>query len=167
MAAEGFGDPGMAGRATTSKDRCMNSDASLRGGKLILRVAAIVAMLQAAAHLALFLRSEPRPGSAAWPLVEAMRVQVAPGHTTYWGMYFGYGLLAALMAFFIAALTWLASTFDAGSRRIAEPLVGMIFAAVAIHAILSARYFFVLPLLFDTVVAALLAAGWVAIRTSE
>ena len=145
----------------------MSSEPSFRGAKLILRVAAVVATLQAAAHLALFLRSGPGPGSAAWPLVQAMRMQAAPGHTTYWGMYFGYGLLAALMAFFIAALIWLAATFDAGNRSLARSLVALVLVTVVIHAALIARYFFTVPLIFDIVVAALLAFGRAAMVSNE
>jgi hypothetical protein len=141
----------------------MTGEASFGRAKLILRVAASVATLQAAAHVTLFLRSQPRPGSAAWPLVQAMRMQTAPGHTTYWGMYFGYGLLSALTAFFIAALIWLAASFDGGSRRFARWLVALTLVALAIHAALITRYFFILPLVFDVIVVALLAFGWIAL----
>ena len=139
----------------------MRGEHSIARAKLILSVAASVATLQAAAHLGLFLRSQPKPGSAAWPLVEAMRAQTAPGHATYWGMYFGYGLLSALTAFFMAALMWLAAGFDAGSRRFAGRVVAIIFVAVVAHAALVARYFFILPLVFDIIVAAFLALAWI------
>ena len=145
----------------------MSAAGSEQRAKLILRVAASVATLQAAAHAVLFLRSPPKPGSPAWPLLEAMRAQTAPGHTTYWDMYFGYGLLAALTAFFIAALIWIAAGFDAGSRGLAGRLLGVTLIAVMIHAVLIARYFFILPLLFDIIVGALLALGWLALRRGE
>jgi hypothetical protein len=142
----------------------MTDERSFRRAKLILRVAASVATLQAGAHLTLFLRSLPKPGSPVWPLVEAMRAQTAPGQTTYWGMYLGYGLLSAVTAFFTAALIWLAASFDAGSRGLLQWLVALILIAVLIHAALIACYFFILPLLFDIVIAALLAFGWIALR---
>jgi hypothetical protein len=146
----------------------MTSEPSTGRAKLILRVAASVATLQAAAHLALFLRSQPKPGSPARPLVEAMQTQSGSAHTTYWDMYFGYGLLSALTAFFVAALIWLSASFDEGSRRLVQRLVAVILLVVVIHAALIARYFFILPLTFDMVVAALLACGWAALsRLSE
>jgi hypothetical protein len=158
----------MGRQPSASQDRGMTSARPWDWrARLILRVAASVATLQAAAHLALFLRSQPSPGSTAWSLVEAMRAQSAPGHTTYWGMYFGYGLLSALTAFFVAALIWVAASFDAGSRRFAARLVAVIFITVVIHALLIARFFFVLPLIFDIVVAALLALGWFALGAAE
>lgn len=132
--------------------------------RLILRVAAAVATLQAAAHLTLFLRSQPKPGSAVWPLAQAMRAQAAPGHTDYWAMYFGYGLLSAVTAVLIAALIWLAASFDAGSRRLARWLVAIVLVAVLVHAAVIARYFFPVPLYFDILVAALLALGLTAMR---
>lgn len=141
----------------------MTSEPSVRRAKLILRVAASVATLQAAAHLALFLRSQPKPGSPAWPLVQAMQRETGPGHTTYWGMYLGYGLLSALTAFFIAAVIWLGASFDVGSRRLVQWLIAVVLLVVVIHAALIVRYFFILPLTFDMVVGALLACGWVAL----
>jgi hypothetical protein len=133
----------------------------------LLRVTAVVATLQAAAHVTLFLRSQPTPGSEIWPLVEAMRAQSAPGHTNYWAMYFGYGLLSAVTAFLIAALIWLASVFDDGSRRFARSLVGVIVIATVVHAIIIARYFFPVPLFIDIVVALLLAFSWAAMGKTE
>lgn len=140
---------------------------SERRARLVLRVAAALATLQAAAHLTLFLRSMPGPNSPAWPLVQAMRGQAGPGHTTYRGMYFGYGLLSAVTALFIACLIWLAASFDAGSRRLARRLVAIVLLAVAVHAVVIALYFFPVPLYFDILVAALLAGGWMALGQEE
>ncbi len=131
--------------------------------RLVLRAAAAMATIQAGAHLTLFLRAKPLPGSAAWPLIEAMKAQTAPGNTTYWGMYFGYGLLSALTAFFIAALIWLASTFDEGSRQLARTLIMVVLFTVALHAVVIVRYFFAVPLYFDIIVALLLGASWVSL----
>jgi hypothetical protein len=142
----------------------MTAILSQRGARFILRVAAAVATLQAAAHLTLFLRSQPRPGSPAWPLTEMMRAQSAPGHTDYWAMYFGYGLLSALTALFVAALIWLAASFDGRSRSLARGLVLIVLGAIIVHAVLIARYFFPVPLYFDVAVAALLVLGWAAMR---
>jgi hypothetical protein len=145
------------------------TSASASDGKarLILRVAASVATLQAAAHLVLFLRSQPRPGSAAWPLEQAMRMQAVPGHANYWGMYFGYGLLAAVTAFFIAALVWVLTTFEAGSRALTLRMTALTALVVAVHAAIIARYFFILPLLFDILIAVLLVFACLALRQSQ
>jgi hypothetical protein len=69
------------------------------------------------------------------------------------------------MAFFIAALIWAAASFDAGSRRLARSITGITLIAVVIHAVLIARYFFILPLLFDIIVAVTLAIALVAMRS--
>lgn len=142
----------------------MNDAATERYAKVTLRMAASVATLQAMAHLILFLRSQPSPDSPVWSLAEAMRAQVVTGNTTYWGMYFGYGLLSALTAFFIAALIWVAASHDAGSRKLARLLIAVVLIGVVAHAIVISRYFFVLPLYFDIIVAVLLGFGWPALR---
>jgi len=135
--------------------------------KALLRSAAVIATVQAVAHLTLFLRGQPAPGSPVWPLVEAMKAQPGAGNTNYWGMYFGYGLLSALTAFLIAALIWLASAFDERSRGLARTLVLIVLVAVALHALVIQRYFFALPLYFDIVVAVLLTLAWERLGDQE
>lgn len=146
----------------------MSSDlASIRRAKITLRVAAGVATLQALAHIVLFARSQPSRGSAVWPLEQAMRAQTAPGHANYWGMYFGYGLLAAITAFFTAALIWVLTGFDAKSARLARQTTTVIAATLAAHAVVVAQYFFVIPLVFDLIVIGLLLLSWFALRNVE
>ena len=132
--------------------------------KLTLRIAAALATIQAIAHLILFLRSLPGPGSSAWSLAQAMRVQAGPEHSTYWGMYFGYGLLSALTAALVAGLIWLGAAFANDCRTMARWLIGLVGTAVVLHAIVIGAYFFRVPLWFDLLVAALLAIGWMQLR---
>lgn len=135
--------------------------------RVLLRSAAVLATIQAMAHLTLFLRGQPAPGSPVWPLVEAMKAQAGAGNTNYWGMYFGYGLLSALTAFLIAALICLASLYDEGSKGLARTLVLIVLVAIALHALVIQRYFFALPLYFDIIVALLLALAWAKLGGEE
>lgn len=131
--------------------------------RLFLRLAAGIAALQAATHLVLFLRSQPAPGSASWPLVQAMQAQMA-GPVSYWDMYFGYGLRDALTAILIAILIGLASTFDAGGRTLARRLCGVLILALIAYATIVWAYFFRPPLVFYAAVLATLIPGWLALR---
>ena len=93
-----------------------------------------------------------------------MRVQAGPEHSTYWGMYFGYGLLSALTAALVAGLIWLGAAFANDCRTMARWLIGLVGTAVVLHAIVIGAYFFRVPLWFDLLVAALLAIGWMQLR---
>ena len=64
----------------------------------------------------------------------------------------------------MAALIWLAATFDQDSRQLVRNLIGIVALAVALHAVVIGRYFFALPLCFDAVVVVLLTVGWASLR---
>jgi hypothetical protein len=136
-----------------------------RQGRALLRAAAAAGGVQAALHLFLFVRAAPAPGSTAGKIVTTMRDQALPGapDPSYWSMYFGYGLLAAMSTLVGALLVLLLSTFDAGSRRLARRLTGLLVVANLAHAGLVSIYFFPLPILFDLLVAFLLGTAWLAL----
>ena len=74
---------------------------------ILLRITAALAAIQGLAHGALFVSAKPRYGPAEVAVVEAMRANrfFAGGTRSYWDLYFGYGLIAAFLAwaFIVAA----------------------------------------------------------------
>ena len=127
----------------------------------ILRIAAAVAAIQGTAHAALFLRAKPRHGPAEVAVVEAMkanRFDFAGASRSYWDFYFGYGLQAAGACLVEALLFVFLARVAAAEPPLARPIVALFVAVNIAHAILTARYFFYLPVLFDVLVAACL--GW-------
>jgi len=125
--------------------------------RLALRLTAIVALIQGLGHAALFISAQPRHGAAEVAVIWTMRSQsfdfggFAPH--SYWDLYYGYGLLAVVFAFFIAAALWLTSGLADQPQQVRR-FTGCIGVAVAIHAAIIARYFFKLPLEFDLAVIA-------------
>jgi chromate transport protein ChrA len=79
------------------------------------------------------------------------------GQRTYWDFYFGYGLIAVVLAVLITAVIAIATS----DRNTQMRLSACALTTVLAHAAIIARYFFVLPLAFDLVVAVLLAAALV------
>jgi hypothetical protein len=133
--------------------------------RTLLRIAAALALVQALAHTAMFLNMHPSHGADEIAVVSAMKSHAflfGGFSRTYWDMYFGYGLLAALVVFVEAALFWLLATLATEDARRLRPIVGLFVLYNLAHAVLLSRYFFAVPIVADLVVAAALLAAWVA-----
>jgi hypothetical protein len=133
---------------------------------VLLRILAVVALVQGIAHGTLFIRARPTHGESETAVVEAMRsnaFRFAAAPRTYWDMYFGYGLEAAALCIVEAVLFWLLA--GAAAR---EPVliarVAVLFAVANVaHLAMLARYFaFPVPMAFDAFIAAgLVAVAWI------
>src|SRR5260370_34106024 len=72
-----------------------------------LRIAAIVALLQFAAHTSLIIFSSPKHGPEEVAVVQAMkshRFNFLGSQRSYWAFYFGYALEAAVICLIEAVL---------------------------------------------------------------
>ena len=128
--------------------------------KALLQIAAALATLQYFAHALLFLRAKPSHGREEADLVERMKGQrwKFSGFTrSYWDFYFGYGLLAILWGIVEVIILWqLVSLANDGSVSV-RPVVATLLGANIAHAALTLRYFFLQPVLFDLLIAIVLA----------
>jgi hypothetical protein len=132
----------------------------------LLRIAAILAAVQGLAHAALFVSAKPRYGAAEIAVIEAMKTNrfFAGGTRSYWDMYFGYGLIAAGVCLVEAVLLWQLGRIAAMSPALLRPFIILLIAANIVHVLLVARYFmFVVPIVFDLLIVALLAWTYIAI----
>ncbi len=126
----------------------------------LLRVTAVVALLQFFGHAALFVRSRPTHGDAEVTVVAAMkahRFNFGGSMRSYWDMYFGYGLEAAFICLVEAVLFWQLATIIGTTQVIVRPIIALFLVANVAHAILVMRYFFLVPLVPDVLIALLLA----------
>jgi hypothetical protein len=126
----------------------------------LLRVAALVALLQFLGHGAQFLRAKPTHGEAEVTVVAAMKAHRFPfggSMRSYWDMYFGYGLEAAFICLVEAVLFWQLATIAGAAPAMVRPIVALFLVANLGHAILVMRYFFLVPLVPDVLIALLLA----------
>lgn len=135
----------------------------------LLRAAAVVAAVQGVGHAALILMQRPTHGPSEVALVSAMQSEAfwfGGVLRTYWGFYFGYAMMAALTCEIEALLFWrTASHANAPSMIIVVASTFLAFNLV--HAGVAMRYFFYVPVLFDILVAGLLATVWFAARRSS
>ena len=123
---------------------------------MLLRLVAVIALLQGIAHGTLFLRARPRNGPAEVAVVEAMRGSRFPfgrSRRSYWDLYVGYGLEAAAVCFVEAALFWLLAGIAVRDRSLVKPIAALFLAANLGHIALVARYFFLTPAIPDALIA--------------
>jgi hypothetical protein len=126
---------------------------------LLLRVAAVLAAIQGIVHGGFFISAKPRSEAEA-AMVTAMKTGhfFAGGTRGYWDMYFGYGVIAALICLVEAVLLWQAATIAIVQPALARPLVALLLVWNVAHAVIVWRYFaFPIPIAFDILVAACLS----------
>lgn len=126
----------------------------------LLRIAAVVAAIQYGAHAILFLTAKPTHGAEEVDLLQRMRSlrwHVRGFQRSYWEFYFGYGLLVILWGIIEVVLLWQLAVLAGSSAASVAPLVATLLAANIAHALLTLRYFFLIPVVFDGVIAILLA----------
>ena len=81
---------------------------------------------------------------------------------SYWDFYVGYGLEAAAVCIVEAALLAVLANIAVAQPMPARPMIALFVLANLGHALLTARYFFPLPVVFDLLIAACLAWAFVA-----
>ena len=77
---------------------------------------------------------------------------------SYWDLYFGYGVEAAFICLVEAILFWQLAGIAGATPAIVRPIVALFLVTNVGHAILVTRYFFLVPLVPDILIALLL--GW-------
>jgi len=132
----------------------------------LLIAAAATSGVQALAHATIFLSFAPQADSVQGRVIAGMRADHFDygilGRRSYWDFYFGYGLIAIVLAFLITAV--IAIAVATPDRKTQVRLSGSAMATVLVHGAIIARYFFVLPLAFDLMVAVLLGAALITLR---
>lgn len=81
--------------------------------------------------------------------------------SSYWSLYFGWGLLVGVLLLTIAIVLWSSSALARTEPRSVGAISGIISATSLIGAYLSLRFFFVPPFIFYLVICVLLTAATV------
>ena len=136
----------------------------------LLRLAALLALVQACAHTALFLTYTPKHGPEEVAVLELMRAHsfnFSGSLRSYWDMYFGEGLFIVLNCFLQTALLWQLARMARTTPLLARPIVALLLVANLGYFILVRRYFFALPGYFDLAIAAVLGAALLALSPRQ
>ena len=133
---------------------------------LFLRVAAVLTFIHAVLHTIGGVFGEAGPGPAAIA-VEAMKANqfLLMGNTrSYWEFYRGLGLVVTIMLTAEAALFWLLGSLAKTDARRLRPIVGTFLVAYAALAMNSYAYFFLAPVIVESLIAACLGLAIVTAK---
>ena len=126
------------------------------------RIASVLLLLFAVGHTLGFREADPGWGVA--PVLLAMRsvhFDVQGFHRTYWDFFLGSGFFVSAFLLFAAALAWQLARLPPQTLvllRSATWAFALCFAALTI---LACTYFFLIPIVFASLITAcLVAAAW-------
>lgn len=104
-------------------------------------------------------------------MVEAMKSHsfVFQGFTrSYWDFYLGYGLFAAINSLIEAGLFWqLALLVAKGAASQVGVIIGLFILANLCYLILSWKYFFITPMIFDIAIIVSLVVALISTRAES
>lgn len=133
-----------------------------------LRLAAYVLALYFLGHTvgALVLTPQFGPeGDAVLTQMKSVRFACETFECSWFGFYLGFGWFASIFLLLSAALAWFVGGMDAREQRAVSPIVWLLFFGHAAGVVLAWKYFFLTPLIFSTLAAALL--GFQCVRLAR
>ena len=92
-------------------------------------------------------------------LMKTVAFEFIGEHSTYWHLYFGWGLLVGVLLLALAVTLWRLSDIAHIAPRSVGSISGIISGASLVGAYLSFRFFYIPPFLFFSVLCAILAAA--------
>lgn len=101
----------------------------------------------------------PSFGQQGDAVLTAMRATRFPCQTsvcTWFDFYMGFGIMVSIFFLASAAITWYLGGLDRARQRTVAPIAWTLFLSHAANAVVAWGYFFIVPQIFATVVAALL-----------
>jgi hypothetical protein len=131
---------------------------------ILYRIASVLLVLFAAGHQLGFRRTKPAWGvDAVVASMQTTRFDVDGFSRTYWDFFSGFGFFVTVLLLFAAVLCWQLGGLGAEqlwSLRIVTWALALCFVLLAVF---TWRYFFLVPGVFSSVVAAcLVLAAWLA-----
>ena len=79
--------------------------------------------------------------------------------STYWNLYFGWGVLVGALLLTLAAVLWLVADVARVSPRRAAAVAGVVSASSSLGVYLSLRFFYVPPAVFYAAISVVLATA--------
>jgi hypothetical protein len=130
------------------------------------RIAAVLILLFDVGHTAGYPWSDPKWGVDLGSM-RSTHFEVFGFSRTYWDFYIGFGLFVTVFLLFSAIVAWQLGGLPAetsGRMRGTAWALAICFAAVAV---LSWKYFFIIPIGFSIVITlCLIAAAWLSAKVT-
>jgi hypothetical protein len=136
---------------------------------LLLRIAAVMALLHGVLHTigGVFGKAAPGAQAAAVAAMEANRFTAMGVSRTYMDYLMGYGLLTTVKFLVETAVFWQLGSMAKTYGRQIRPLIMVFCVGYLASAVLAWRYFFAGPAVFEVVIALCLLGAWVLSGRAE
>jgi hypothetical protein len=97
--------------------------------------------------------------------MRSIHFDIMGSRRSYWDFFVGFGLFFSVLLVFSAMLAWQLGGIPAGTLALMRGTVWAFVLCFGAIAILSLRYFFVIPIVFSIVIfSCLAAAAWVSAK---
>lgn len=123
---------------------------SLTSPVVLIRASSILVVLLMAGHLSAYPWAANH-GLRETLLIDSMKsvdFDFLGARSTYWNLYFGWGILVGILLLTLSITLWLLSDLVRLAPRRLGVITGIISASCLVGAYLSYRYFYVPPFLF-------------------
>jgi hypothetical protein len=130
----------------------------------LIRLSSLLFVFLALGHMSAYPWASTHAAQAT-KLIAAMKIidfEFMGEHSTYWNLYYGWGLLVGLLLITLAAILWLLSDLVLLAPKRLGIITGLFSAVSAVGAYLSFRYFYVPPLVSFVAICLILLS--VAVR---
>jgi hypothetical protein len=133
---------------------------------ILYRIAAVLLLLFAAGHTVGFLQIDPKWGvDSTIMAMRSIHFDVQGSNRTYWDFYVGFGLFVSVFLVFSAVLAWQLGGLPAGTLALMRGTAWALVICFGAVAILSWRYFFIIPIVFSiAILLCLSAAAWLSAK---
>jgi len=138
----------------------------LRSPAGLLRLSSILLVLLMVGHMSAYPWSTH--GIQETQLVDSMKTlqfQFMGEHSSYWSLYFGWGLWMGVSLMTLAIILWLLADLARLAPRRVGFITAVISASCLIGAYLSLRFFYIPPVLFYSVICVMLLTAAVQLLT--
>ena len=128
-----------------------------------IRIASVIAFIYFVGHT-VGAPWTPDAGPESLALISSMKThtfEAQGARVSYWGFYFGFGVMISAFFLLLAALLWQLASMARRAAAPVRPAIASILAAYAVNAVIAWKYFFIVPAaLAGAIVACLAVALW-------
>jgi len=136
---------------------------------VLIRLSSILVVLLMAGHTSAYPWTSTH-GLQEIQLVDSMKsveFEFLGERSTYWSLYYGWGLLISVLLLTLAIILWLLSDLARLAPRRLGVITGIISASCLVGAYLSFRFFYIPPFLFFSAICVILLTAAVQLLRQQ
>src|SRR5262245_18307479 len=126
--------------------------------RILYRISAVLILLFAIGHSSGYPWSDPSWHVDVGPM-RSSHFQILGASRTYWDFYIGFGLIVGAFLLLAAIVTWQLGDLPAQARPFMRGTAWALPLCFAAVSVLNCLYFFVIPIVFSSVITACLIAA--------